>query len=232
MLRAICMGATLLDDAGQVLRPCMLWNDSRAYNEAATLDAIPGFREVSGNIVFPGFTAPKVLWLAEHEPDVFSKIAKVLLPKDYLNYWLTGQYTSDMSDSAGTAWLDTGARDWSADLLSHSDMRRDQMPDLVEGSNAVGPPAPRNSRRVGGLNRCNRGGGRWRQRSCSLRRRSVARRRCLCISGHVRGFTSRKRHLFANASLRSSYILPRCAKPVVPNGGYLGRNRQLKLACA
>jgi xylulokinase len=135
-------GATLLDDAGQVLRPCMLWNDSRAYNEAATLDAIPGFREVSGNIVFPGFTAPKVLWLAEHEPDVFSKIAKVLLPKDYLNYWLTGQYTSDMSDSAGTAWLDTGARDWSADLLSHSGMRRDQMPDLVEGSNAVGPLRP------------------------------------------------------------------------------------------
>ena len=135
-------GATLLDSTGQVLRPCMLWNDSRAHTEAAKLDATPGFREISGNIMFPGFTAPKVLWLAEHEPDVFAKIAKVLLPKDYLNFWLTGQYTSDMSDSAGTGWLDGGARNWSANLLSQSRMRRDQMPDLVEGSAAIGTLRP------------------------------------------------------------------------------------------
>ena len=131
-------GATLLDDTGQVLRPCMLWNDTRAHNQAARLDSLDGFRKTSGNIVFPGFTAPKVLWVAEHEPEVFAQIAKVLLPKDYLNFWLTGGYASDMSDSAGTAWLDSGARDWSDDLLSKSGMRRDQMPELFEGSDPVG----------------------------------------------------------------------------------------------
>lgn len=131
-------GATLLDQTGQVLRPCMLWNDTRAHKEAQQLDAIPSFRSVSGNIVFPGFTAPKVMWLAEHEPEIFAQIAKVLLPKDYLNFWLTGEHASDMSDSAGTSWLDVGARGWSDDLLSRSGMRKDQMPRLVEGCEPIG----------------------------------------------------------------------------------------------
>lgn len=127
-------GAVLLDKAGKVLRPCILWNDTRSAAEAAALDAAPRVRELSGNIVFPGFTAPKLAWVKAHEPGVFSKIAKVLLPKDYLRLWLTGEYISDMSDSAGTSWLDTGARDWSAALLEAGGMRRDQMPELVEGS--------------------------------------------------------------------------------------------------
>ncbi|RZO33509.1 MAG: xylulokinase, partial [Rhodobacteraceae bacterium] len=131
-------GATLLDQTGQVLRPCMLWNDTRAHKEAQQLDAIPSFRSVSGNIVFPGFTAPKVMWLAEHEPEIYSQIAKVLLPKDYLNFWLTGEYASDMSDSAGTSWLDVGARCWSDELLSQSGLHQDQMPLLFEGSEPIG----------------------------------------------------------------------------------------------
>jgi xylulokinase len=135
-------GATLLNDTGHVLRPCMLWNDTRAHNQATRLDGLDGFRKTSGNIVFPGFTAPKVLWVAEHEPEIFAQIAKILLPKDYLNFWLTGEYVSDMSDSAGTAWLDSGARDWSDDLLSKSGMHRDQMPKLFEGSDPVGTLRP------------------------------------------------------------------------------------------
>ena len=131
-------GATILDSAGQVLRPCMLWNDTRAHEEAKSLDAISKFREVSGNIVFPGFTAPKVMWLAKHEPETYSQIAKVLLPKDYLNFWLTGVYASDMSDSAGTSWLDVGARCWSDELLSQSGLRQDQVPQLFEGSEPIG----------------------------------------------------------------------------------------------
>jgi len=127
-------GATLLDDAGKVLRPCILWNDTRSAVEAMALDSMDGVRDLSGNIVFPGFTAPKLAWVKHHEPEVFARVAKVLLPKDYLRYWLTGEYISDMSDSAGTSWLDVGARDWSAPLLEASGMRRDQMPDLVEGS--------------------------------------------------------------------------------------------------
>lgn len=131
-------GATLLDQTGEVLRPCMLWNDTRAHKEAQQLDAIPSFRSVSGNIVFPGFTAPKVMWLAEHEPEIYSQITKVLLPKDYLNFWLTGEHASDMSDSAGTAWLDVGGRCWSDELLSQSGLRQDQMPLLFEGSEPIG----------------------------------------------------------------------------------------------
>lgn len=127
-------GATLIDADDKVLRPCILWNDTRSIHEAAALDAIPGMREITGNIVFPGFTAPKLAWVETHEPEVFGKVAKALLPKDYLRLWLTGEYISDLSDSAGTAWLDVGARAWSPDALEHGGMRRDQMPELVEGS--------------------------------------------------------------------------------------------------
>ncbi|MBS0125471.1 xylulokinase [Thetidibacter halocola] len=131
-------GATLLDRAGKVLRPCILWNDTRSAREAAALDALPGVREASGNIVFPGFTAPKLLWVETHEPQIFARIARVLLPAAYLNLYLTGEAVADMSDSAGTAWLDTGARDWSDALLAAGHMRPDQMPRLVEGSAAAG----------------------------------------------------------------------------------------------
>ncbi|PHQ69235.1 MAG: xylulokinase [Sneathiella sp.] len=132
-------GATCLDDAGKVIRPCILWNDTRAAKEAAELDGQPAFRAVSGNIVFPGFTAPKLLWMARHEPNNFARVAKVLLPKDYLVYWLTGELTSEMSDAAGTSWLDVGKRDWSEALIKGSGMRLDQMPTVMEGSDVVGP---------------------------------------------------------------------------------------------
>ena len=127
-------GATLIDAQDTVLRPCILWNDTRAASEAAWLDAQPEMQAITGNIVFPGFTAPKLLWLETHEPALFAKIAKVLLPKDYLRLWLTGGHVGDMSDSAGTSWLDVGARDWSAQALATGHMRHDQMPSLVEGS--------------------------------------------------------------------------------------------------
>ncbi len=127
-------GATLLDAAGEVLRPCILWNDTRAHEEAAELDGDPMFRRVTGNIVFPGFTAPKLVWMARHEPALFARVARVLLPKDYLRLWLTGEAVAEMSDAAGTAWLDTGARDWSDDLLAATGLSRAQMPALVEGS--------------------------------------------------------------------------------------------------
>ncbi|NOD86904.1 MULTISPECIES: xylulokinase [unclassified Ruegeria] len=130
-------GATLLDHEGSVLRPCILWNDTRSASEAAELDGSTGMREVTGNIVFPGFTAPKLEWVRVHEPEIFEKVSKVLLPKDYLRFWLTGEYISDVSDSAGTAWLDVGRREWSDTALELGHMRRDQMPQLVEGS-AVG----------------------------------------------------------------------------------------------
>ncbi|MFF0951408.1 xylulokinase [Rhizobium leguminosarum] len=131
-------GATLIDATDKVLRPCILWNDTRSYVEAAALDADPRFRALTGNIVFPGFTAPKLAWIEKHEPDVFAKIAKVLLPKDYLRLWLTGDYISEMSDSAGTSWLDTGKRAWSSELLAATKLSEEQMPALVEGTEQAG----------------------------------------------------------------------------------------------
>lgn len=131
-------GATLLDAADQVLRPCILWNDTRSFKEAEALDADPQFRDLSGNIVFAGFTAPKIAWVKNNEPDVFDKIAKVLLPKDFLRLFLIGDHVAEMSDAAGTSWLDVGKRDWSDALLTATDLTRDHMPRLVEGSEVSG----------------------------------------------------------------------------------------------
>jgi xylulokinase len=131
-------GATLLDAGGAVLRPCILWNDTRSHQEAASLDANPRFGEVTGNVVFPGFTAPKLLWVRNNEPDIFARIAKVLLPKDYLRLWLTGEHISEMSDASGTSWLDVADRRWSAELLAATGLGQEHMPSLVEGTQPAG----------------------------------------------------------------------------------------------
>ncbi len=131
-------GATLVDKSGHAIRPCILWNDTRSHIEAAELDTNPAFHAQSGNIVFPGFTAPKLLWLQRNEPESFAKIDKVLLPKDYLRLWLTGEAISDMSDSAGTSWLNVGKRDWSDELLAATDLTSAQMPTLTEGNTPAG----------------------------------------------------------------------------------------------
>lgn len=131
-------GATFVAADGSVLRPCMLWNDTRSHVQAAKLDADPRFRDRIGNIVFPGFTAPKVQWVREHEPDIFKRTTKVLLPKDYLRLWLTGEAVSDMSDASGTGWLNVAKRDWEDDLLAETGLSRENMPRLVEGSEASG----------------------------------------------------------------------------------------------
>lgn len=130
-------GATIVANDGSALRPCILWNDTRSSAEAAELDSLLDFRALTGNIVFPGFTAPKLLWLYRNEPEVFAKIDKVLLPKDYLRLWLTGEMISDMSDSSGTSWMDVGRRKWAPNLLEATYLCEDHMPTLVEG-NAVG----------------------------------------------------------------------------------------------
>ena len=131
-------GATFLDAADEVLRPCILWNDTRSAEEAAELDGDPLFRRVAGNICFPGFTAPKVNWVARHEPRIRERVARVLLPKDYLRLWLTGEHVAEMSDAAGTGWLDVARRDWSDDLLALCALSRGNMPRLVEGSAVSG----------------------------------------------------------------------------------------------
>jgi xylulokinase len=128
-------GAVLLDDADRVLRPAILWNDTRAEAECAVLEArVPDARRVTGNLAMPGFTAPKLLWVAAHEPEVFARTARVLLPKDHVRLWLTGDPVSDMSDAAGTLWLDVHERAWCDAMLAATGLDRSHMPRLVEGS--------------------------------------------------------------------------------------------------
>ncbi len=128
-------GAVLLDVKDQVLRPAILWNDVRSGEECIELEQrIPALRQLTGNVAMPGFTAPKLLWVAKNEPEIFQKTAKVLLPKDYLRLLLTGEYVSDMSDASGTLWLDVEKRDWSDVMLSATGLSRTHMPALIEGS--------------------------------------------------------------------------------------------------
>ena len=136
-------GATLLDASDQVLRPAILWNDGRSAAACEELERrVPSVRETTGNLVMPGFTAPKLLWLAEHEPEVAERVHRVLLPKDFLRLRLTGEHASEMSDASGTLWLDVGQRKWSPDLVEATGLSLSAMPRLVEGSEATGVLLP------------------------------------------------------------------------------------------
>lgn len=136
-------GATLLDSQQQVLRPAILWNDGRCGEECALLESrVAQSRAITGNLMMPGFTAPKLLWVQRHEPEVFSRVAKVLLPKDYLRLRMTGEFASDMSDAAGTMWLDVEKRDWSDVMLNACGLSRDHMPALFEGPEITGTLLP------------------------------------------------------------------------------------------
>jgi xylulokinase len=132
-------GATLLDASDRVLRPAILWNDGRSFAECERLMAeVPDLPAIAGNIAMPGFTAPKLAWLRDHESATFAQVATVLLPKDYIRLRLTGEKASDMSDAAGTLWMDVGARTWSDTLLQACGLSRANMPRLVEGNATTG----------------------------------------------------------------------------------------------
>lgn len=132
-------GATLLGADDVPLRPAILWNDGRAFAECAAMEAdVPDLRQIAGNIAMPGFTAPKLAWVRRHEPEIFAATRQVLLPKDYVRLMMTGEKVSDMSDSAGTLWLDVAQRDWSDILLDATGLTRAHMPRLVEGTDISG----------------------------------------------------------------------------------------------
>jgi len=143
-------GAVLLDAENRVLRPAILWNDARSAAECVELERrAPGSRRLTGNMAMPGFTAPKLLWVAAHEPEVFRRTAMVLLPKDYVRWWLCGEHVSEMSDAAGTLWLDVKARAWCDEMLAATGLTRSHMPRLVEGSAASGVLRPELARSWG-----------------------------------------------------------------------------------
>ena len=128
-------GAVLLDAQDRILRPAILWNDTRCATECTEMMAeLPSLPDLGGSLAMPGFTAPKLRWVAQHEPEIFKQVAKVLLPKDYVRLMLTGEYVSDMSDASGTLWLDVQKRAWSDELLALTGLTQAHMPRLVEGS--------------------------------------------------------------------------------------------------
>lgn len=143
-------GAVLLDDAHRVLRPAILWNDSRSTEACARLQAaLPGIGTISGVLPLPGFTAPKLMWVAREEPEVHARISHILLPKDYIGLRLHGALATDRSDAAGTLWLDQSSRDWSDAVAQASDTDPAWLPQLADGHEVVGQVTPEASRETG-----------------------------------------------------------------------------------
>jgi len=136
-------GATLLGPDDRPLRPAILWNDGRSAAECAALErAVPEARAITGNPAMPGFTAPKLLWVRTHEPEVFVRTARVLLPKDYVRLRLTGEAATDLSDAAGTLWVDVARRAWSEPMLAACGLGVAHMPALHEGPEVTGRLRP------------------------------------------------------------------------------------------
>jgi xylulokinase len=132
-------GATLLDASDRPLRPAILWNDGRAEQECAELETLePRSRAITANMAFPGFTAPKLLWVAKHEPQNFAATESVLLPKDYVRLKMTGDKATDVSDASGTLWLDVENRRWSPEMLAATGLEQRHMPGLFEGVEITG----------------------------------------------------------------------------------------------
>jgi xylulokinase len=134
-------GLVALDSADRVLRPAILWNDQRTAEESAEIEARFGRRELvrlTGNRALPGFTAPKLLWVRRHEPEVFDRIARVLLPKDYVRVRLTGEHATDVSDASGTLLFDVAHRRWSDHVADALEVPREWLPSALESASASG----------------------------------------------------------------------------------------------
>ena len=138
-------GLVILDDKDELIRPAILWNDGRTQEETDELNQVVGKEALigmTGNIAFAGFTAPKLLWLKKHEPENFARIRKIMLPKDYLAYCMTGVHSSDYSDASGTLMLDVENKCWSDGMLKICGVDKDWMPQLFESYEKCGTLRP------------------------------------------------------------------------------------------
>ncbi len=134
-------GLVMLDENDRVLRPAILWNDTRTGKETDYLNNVIGkekLQQLTGNIAFAGFTAPKILWVKENEPEVFSKCRKICLPKDYINYRLTGVFATDVSDASGTLYFDVENRKWSEEMLEIIGIDKNYLPTVFESYEVIG----------------------------------------------------------------------------------------------
>ena len=138
-------GLVVLDENDNVIRPAILWNDGRTEKQTRYLNDVIGKETLSactGNIAFAGFTAPKVLWMKENEPELFACIKKVMLPKDYINYVLTGVHATDVSDASGMLLLDVAHKCWSEKMLEICSLKEEQMPKIFESADRIGTLRP------------------------------------------------------------------------------------------
>lgn len=145
-------GLVALDGEGKVIRPAILWNDGRTSRETAWLNTAVGKQKLSdltANVAFAGFTAPKLLWMRGNEPENFARIAKILLPKDYLNYRLTGRFATDVSDASGTLYFDVKRRAWSREMLDVLGVKPSQLPEIFESFAPIGTLLPDVARELG-----------------------------------------------------------------------------------
>ena len=145
-------GLVVLDEDDRVLRPAILWNDGRTTEETEYLNTVVGKEKLSdltANIAFAGFTAPKLLWMRKHEPELFARIHKIMLPKDYLNYMLTGVHCTDVSDASGMLLFDVANKCWSREMLEICGVREEQMAKIFESYEAVGTLKPEMAQELG-----------------------------------------------------------------------------------
>ncbi len=158
-------GLVVLDDKDEVIRPVILWNDGRTAEETDYLNVTVGRQKLSeytANIAFAGFTAPKLLWMKKHEPDLFAKIAKIMLPKDYLAYKLTGVHCTDVSDASGMLLMDVKRKCWSKEMLSICEIQEGQLARIYESYEKVGTLLPEAARQGRGITRPQQSApGRW-----------------------------------------------------------------------
>ena len=134
-------GLVILDENDNVIRPAILWNDGRTAKQTDYLNTVIGkekLSEYTANIAFAGFTAPKILWVKENEPDNFAKICKIMLPKDYLAYRLSGAFVSDYSDASGMLLMDVKNKCWSKEMAEICGISLEMLPELHESFDAVG----------------------------------------------------------------------------------------------
>ena len=144
-------GLVVLDKDDNVIRPAILWNDGRTAKQVDYLNGIIGKEKLSAltaNIAFAGFTAPKILWMKENEPENFARIAKIMLPKDYINYILTGVHSCDYSDASGMLLLDVEHKCWSKEMLEICGISEEQMPGLYESFDCIGTVKPEDRKSV------------------------------------------------------------------------------------
>lgn len=145
-------GLVILDKSNEVIRPVILWNDGRTSSQTAYLNEVVGqekLAEYTANIAFAGFTAPKILWVKENEPENFAKIQKIMLPKDYINYRLTGIFATDYSDAAGMLLVDVKNKCWSAQMLDICGITKEQLPKLYESYEKIGTVLPSVAEQLG-----------------------------------------------------------------------------------